>query len=255
METFAIGFQKWFDHEWINFGVFCSEMAPFIDFISVRTEICKKCSIVNRFWWHQIFGCLVWRVFWSVLHKRFYFFAVGFCNIDWLVLALQCNLTFYLFVSSSLLYLEVVVNVFDYFWKPNMLFSSFVLTAFWCTTPCTVLIVLWKMFVEPVNAHALRWACACPECVSGLWILEKTLNFPRCIHIIDLVLKYGSDINEGKWLQLLFYFIVLISMAVFVSGMSFFSPVFQVLDWSFLVLHFDGNVCKWIPKVIWPWMD
>ena len=36
---------------------------------------------------------------------------------------------------------------------------------------------------------------------------------------------------------------------------EFFSAVFQVLDWSFLVLHFDGNVCNWIPKVIWPRMD
>ena len=36
---------------------------------------------------------------------------------------------------------------------------------------------------------------------------------------------------------------------------EFYSAVFQVLDWSFLVLHFDGNVCKWIPKVIWPRMD
>ena len=36
---------------------------------------------------------------------------------------------------------------------------------------------------------------------------------------------------------------------------EFFSAVFQVLDWSFLVLHFYGNVCNWIPKVIWPRMD
>ena len=36
---------------------------------------------------------------------------------------------------------------------------------------------------------------------------------------------------------------------------EFFSAVSHVLDWSFLVLHFDGNVCKWIPKVIWPRMD
>ena len=35
---------------------------------------------------------------------------------------------------------------------------------------------------------------------------------------------------------------------------EFFSAVFQVLDWSFLLL-FDGNVCNWIPKVIWPQMD
>ena len=31
--------------------------------------------------------------------------------------------------------------------------------------------------------------------------------------------------------------------------------VFQVLDWSFLVLHSDGTVCNWISKAIWPWMD
>ena len=36
---------------------------------------------------------------------------------------------------------------------------------------------------------------------------------------------------------------------------EFFAVVFQVLDWSFHVLHFDGNVCNWIPKVIWPRMD
>ena len=36
---------------------------------------------------------------------------------------------------------------------------------------------------------------------------------------------------------------------------EFFSTVFQVLDWSFLKLHFDGNVCDWFPKVIWPRMD
>ena len=34
-------------------------------------------------------------------------------------------------------------------------------------------------------------------------------------------------------------------------GMSFFSALFQVLNWRFLVLHFDGNVCNWISKVIW----
>ena len=34
-----------------------------------------------------------------------------------------------------------------------------------------------------------------------------------------------------------------------------FTAVFQVLDWNFLVLHFDGNVCNWNPKVIWPRKD
>ena len=86
------------------------------------------------------------------------------------------------------------------------------------------------MLVEPVNAHARWWPCACLKCGSGLRRLEKTLDFLRCIHVIDLVLKYGSDKNEGNWLQLLFYFIVLIGIVASVIRMSFFSAVFQVLD-------------------------
>ena len=84
--------------------------------------------------------------------------------------------------------------------------------------------------MEPVNAPARWWPCAFLNCVSGLRRLEKILDFLRCIHVLDLVLKYGSDINEGNWLQLLFYFIVLIGMVASVFGMSFFSTVFQVLD-------------------------
>ena len=51
---------------------------------------------------------------------------------------------------------------------------------------------------------------------------RKNLNFLRCIHVFDLVLKYCSDINEGNWLQLLLYFIVMIHIAALVVEMSFF---------------------------------
>ena len=34
-----------------------------------------------------------------------------------------------------------------------------------------------------------------------------------------------------------------------------FKDLFQILDGNFLLLLFDGNVCNWIPKMIWPWMD
>ena len=51
---------------------------------------------------------------------------------------------------------------------------------------------------------------------------RKSLNFLRCIYVIDLVLKYGSDINEGNWLQLLFYFIVWMGIVASVIGMCFF---------------------------------
>ena len=54
---------------------------------------------------------------------------------------------------------------------------------------------------------------------------RKSLNFLRCIYVIDLVLKIGSDINEGNWLQLLFYFVVLMGIVASVIGISFFSCV------------------------------
>ena len=79
--------------------------------------------------------------------------------------------------------------------------------------------------MEPVNAPARWWPCACLKCVSGLRRLEKTLNFLRCIHVFGRVLKCGSDIIEGNWLQLLFYFIVLVGIVASIIGMSFFSCV------------------------------
>ena len=86
------------------------------------------------------------------------------------------------------------------------------------------------MLMEPVDAPARWWPCACLTCVSGLRRLERNFNFLRCIQVFDLVLKNGSGINEGNWLQLLFYFIVLVGIVASVIGMSFFSAVFQVLD-------------------------
>ena len=167
---------------------------------------------------------------------------------------MQCNFTFYRFVSSSLFFLELVVKLFDYFWKPNSLFSKFCVNCLlmyyfvYCNN-CA-----FKMLMEPVIAPARWWPCACLTCVSGLWRLERNFSFLRCIHVFDLVLKYGSDINGGNWLQLLFYFLVLMGIVTAVIGIRFFSAVFHVLDWSFQ-LHFDGNVCNSIPKVIWPRMD
>ena len=101
-------------------------------------------------------------------------------------------------------------------------FPSFVLTVFWCSTSYTVIVVLWKIIMEPVNAPARWWPCACLKYFSGLRRLEKTVNFLRSIHVFELVRKYGSDINERNWLQLHFYFIVLMGIIVSVIGMSFF---------------------------------
>ena len=140
---------------------------------------------------------------------------------------MQCNFTFYLFVFSSLFFLEVIVKIFDYFWKSNSLFSKFCVNCLlmFCFAYCNNCAV--KMLIEPVNAYARWWPCTCLKSASGLRKLEKTLNFLRCIHVFDLVLKYGSDINDGNWLQLLFYFIVLMGTVASVIGMSFLQLCFR----------------------------
>ena len=60
------------------------------------------------------------------------------------------------------------------------------------------------MLIKILNAHARWWPCACLKSVSRSRRIEKTLNFLRYRHVIDMVLKNGSDIIEIYWLQLLF---------------------------------------------------
>ena len=79
----------------------------------------------------------------------------------------------------------------------------------------------------PVDATARWWPCAFLTCVCGLRRLERHLNFLICILLIDLVLKYGSDIIERNWLQLLFHFVVLMFIAAFVFGTNFFFRCFS----------------------------
>ena len=43
--------------------------------------------------------------------------------MDWKALGMQSNFIFYRFVPSSLVFLEVVVKTFDYFWKSNSVFQ------------------------------------------------------------------------------------------------------------------------------------
>ena len=112
------------------------------------------------------------------------------------------------------------------------------------------------MLMEPVNAPARWWPWACLKCVSGLWRLEKALYFLRCIHLIDLVLKYASDINEGNWLQLLFYFIVLMGTVASVIGMSFFQLCFrfwiEVFSYCTFTETFAIGFQKWFDH---EWID
>ena len=82
-ETFAIGFQKWFDHECIDYGNFCWKMACFVEFISVWTEIGKNWWTDIPFWRHDFFSMFRLRSILVCSLKMLFFFVVGFCNINW----------------------------------------------------------------------------------------------------------------------------------------------------------------------------
>ena len=137
-----------------------------------------------------------------------------------------CNFSFYRFVSSSLFFGFNGENLWLLL-KIKKGFPCFVLTLFWCSTSYTVIIVLRKFLLEPVNAHALWWHYACLNFGYGLRRLGKTWDFLRRIHVNYLVLKFCSDINDGNWLQLPFYFIVLMGILASVSGKSFFQQCFR----------------------------
>ena len=84
--------------------------------------------------------------------------------------------------------------------------------------------------------------------------IKKNLIFWRCLHFLDLVLKYCSDINKRNWLQLLFYFLFLMGLIASVFGMSFFLCFnfwVEVISYCFLRKRW-----KWIRKLfVYKWID
>ena len=165
---------------------------------------------------------------------------------------MHCNFTFYVFVSSSLFFLEVVMKIFDYFWKSNSLFSKFCVNCLlmfyfvYCNN-CAL-----KDVMEPINAPACCWPCACLKCVSGRRRVEKKLFEMHTCHRPGAQLWFRHKWRKLVTASLLLHCIDGYSCLRYLNGS--FSAAFQVLHWSFLVLHFDENVCNWIPKVIWPRM-
>ena len=108
------------------------------------------------------------------------------------------------------------------------------------------------MLKEPVVALSRWWPWACLKCVSGLWTLDKNWTFWDAYMSLTwrsiFVLTYG-----GNWLHRLFYFIVLLGIFSSVLGMSSLICV-SGFRLKFFVFQCHGNVCNWIPKVIWPRM-
>ena len=198
-EMFAIGFQNWFDHEWIELEYICWSRPRFVFVISAWTKVCKNCSFVFFFNDMMSFWKLVWGAFWSVLQMCHTFWPWEFLiSIDELF---RCNIT------SPRLLVRIWACFFCKWWWNDSLFTYennlFCFQIFF-NVNCLLMVYyvyhcscFLKVVIEVKN-------CSCSLVgilVTNLclWPAEggKHLNFWRCIQNLRLVLK-GSDINEGR---------------------------------------------------------
>ena len=166
---------------------------------------------------------------------------------------MQSNSNSYGFASFSLNFLQVGLNNFDYFWKPNSPFSKFVLTFFWWSKSHTLNVMFWVILKEPNKTPARWWPWKCLKCVSGLRRIKKSRTF-FWVAFMSLTWWPGAQFllryKRRKVDTLLFYFTVLANKVASLFGMIFLF-VGLVFNWSFLVLQCHGNVGNWIQELIW----
>ena len=142
--------------------------------------------------------------------------------------------------------------LFDYFWKPASPYWEFGSSVFWDSISYTVISVFWKMLMEIVNALAPWRPCACLKCVSGLRRLEKNWTFwDAFMSLIWCSITVQIKMKENGYS--FSYLLLCIDRNSCISYCNeFFWSVFQIEDWSFLVLQCHGNVWSWNPQRIWP---
>ena len=142
---------------------------------------------------------------------------------------MQCNFPFQVGVSSSVSFTvsidELIINISEN--HIVLRISFFMLAVCWCSTPFTASCVL-RNFNGLFYCTCSSLAPLVPELCFWLGELSQNLNFLRCIHAFDLLLKFCSDLNEGIWLHFLFCFIVLMNLVSSVVGMSFFHLCFKL---------------------------
>ena len=224
--------------------------------LSILFENSSFCQLYS-FWEHnmqQLLHCYVtltilnlFGVLFDGYFGLFFRCAINFSDI-WFrykyysALSKQSNFTFHPFASFSLIFLHVVMKkLFVYLWKPALLFSIFLLlTVFWCSFPITAIVSFWMIILDSIFSTAfwrICWFLACVE--TGLY-----LKFSRCILVLDLVLKYCSDIKK-MWINFSFTSVGWWRQFHHYSD-RIFSFVCHVLIWGFLERHFYGNICKFI---------
>ena len=155
---------------------------------------------------------------------------------------LQHRLQFYsiFFLTYIFFFFEVVVKIFD-FW---------LLTVFWCSTSY-IKNVTWKTLMEFFYFCSL---IALSIAKIYFWP-AKTRKKPKLLEMHTCLWPGAQMCFRQKWRlaigYLLFYFIVLMVIVASVFDTEIFSSLFQVSDWSLLVVYIDVKACNWIPKVIW----
>ena len=176
---------------------------------------------------------------------------------------MQCNFDFYVFASTFQALPKVMrKNLFHYFWKPISPFSMFCVNCL-----LRFYYVYFVGFVlNDVNADGWRTCSLVALIVPENWFwpakTRKNWNFLRCIPVFDLALKNCSDINEGKWLQVLFHFFVLMGKVSWDIGVSFFLLCFRFLIEVFSFCTFTETFAigfqnwfdhKWIDFEVFQW--
>ena len=170
-KSFAIVFQNWFDHDWIDSGVFLIECASFC-----CRHTCKNWSLEKslkfffQFGDKKFFRDLVWEEFWCVPLLCPSDLAIRFSNNDWGALSMQSVFTFYNLPCSGcdqMLWSKISVITIT---SENqlLLFTNFVLFVFWGSNSYTVIFVFWVILMEPVNGRAPWWP---PWCIRNLFLV------------------------------------------------------------------------------------
>ena len=108
--------------------------------------------------------------------------------------------------------------------------------------------------MEPNIPHARWWPYWCQKCASGLRRLEKIwtrwdayMCWTLCSNVVQTQMR---EIGYNSFSPH-----CVCKNSCILNWDELFSSVGQFLGWSYLVLHFYGNVCYWIPKLFWPRLD
>ena len=136
-------------------------------------------------------------------------------------------------------------------------FLCFVYSVFWDSTSYTAISVFWMILMERLDASTrwCPWACLKKE--MCFWPAKTRKN----LELFEMPTGHWTGAQmwfRHNWKKQVRNFLSLhysyrYSCVRFQNEFS--SAVFQVSVWNFLLLHFEGNVCNWIPKVNWPWME